>query len=524
MVGTNVGWAIVQTKHGSNVDPAPAIMRTTDGGHTWYDVTPPEPYNISAGPILNGTPVPSPNNGVLVQGATFQTDFISGNDAWIALIPSGTGETPLSFTHDGGKTWQESSIPVNNIKQMSFIDAQHGWVLTELPPVSTLDDADVESVALFQTVNGGETWVKVSQSSFDRQLNDTTTGSLPASGIKAGFTFMNVQTGWMVGQTQHNNFFWFYVTHDGGRTWQHQNLPQPQPAIRPKMTDAGPQFQLQPPVFFGNEGVLAFTIPTDGKYASSSNTANNEAVEIYISHDGGNTWQSTPSPLSTSGIHSGIFSNVQFVDASHGSVSINNQIFFVHRNANSDSWTVTSTTIQGEVLQSNFVSPSTGWLLVNGVQPNSYKVNPDAQWTLYQTTDGGKTWAHIHYNVMGQQVQTTQKLNAGWVAVASYSGTGSKVMFLHGQIVPSKQWGLVLTCSGTGDFTAMLLDSSLVSNAEIGIGAKVGCPVQVATGGSTSHGPQVAGGVQGESYGNVTWNFLIVECTNSQGCKSSPIG
>ncbi|HCI81144.1 MAG TPA: hypothetical protein DHW02_15815, partial [Ktedonobacter sp.] len=41
MIDAKVGWAEVQTRHGNSVDPAPALMRTTDGGHTWYDVTPP---------------------------------------------------------------------------------------------------------------------------------------------------------------------------------------------------------------------------------------------------------------------------------------------------------------------------------------------------------------------------------------------------------------------------------------------------------------------------------------------------
>ena len=510
LIDAKVGWAVVQTKHGSNVDPNSAIMRTTDGGHTWYDVTPPESLNQwSTGVEVSQAPI---------------TDFLSANTAWIALVPVTTGDrASLYFTKDGGKTWQESSIPVNNIKQMSFIDAQHGWVLTELPPVSTLDNADVESVALFQTMNGGETWAKVSQSSFDRQLNDTTTGSLPASGIKAGFTFIDTQIGWIVGQTQHANFFWFYITHDGGRTWQHQDLPHPIiPTSTTSSTGAEPQFQLQPPMFFGNEGVLAFTVPTNGKYASSSNTANNETLEIYFTHDGGNSWQSTPSPLSTNGIRSGIFSDVQFVDSSHGYVSMNNQIFFVHRNTNSNSWTVTSTTIHGEVLQLSFVSPSTGWLLVNGVLPNSSRVNPDDQWLLYQTTDGGKSWTQINYSTMGQRVQTSQKLNAGWTPVANYSGTGSKIMYLRGQITPSKQWWLVYSCLGTGSLS--FYSPELHFAGDIPSCSTTPLASNSGSGGTIQQNALTPISIQVQAFNATKWNVLVVECTNSQRCKGSPIG
>jgi len=506
MIDANTGWTVVQTKHGSNIDPAPAIMRTTDGGHTWFDVTPPESLNQW------GT-------GVEVSQAPI-TDFLSANTAWIVLVPVSADKTSLYFTKDGGKTWQDSLLPdvtfKNSILQMSFIDEQHGWLLTSSAVATS---QDTEDVTLFQTVDSGKTWLKVSESNASRPLSDTTRGQLPFAGLKAGFTFIDAQTGWMVGQTQHANFFWFYVTHDGGKTWQHQDLPHP--TIPTSPTGAGPQFQLQPPTFFGNNGVLSFTIPTNESYPTTSNAATGMILLLYVTHDGGQTWQSTPSTFSSvNAMYT--YEAPQFQDATHGYFATGNILFIMQRPAQVGGWIPVVYRAMGAILQSNFVSPSTGWIIIDNAHPGSSEVNSNDALQLYQTTDGGKTWTQVSYTVMGQQVQTSQKLNKGWTAVANYSGTGSKAMFLRGQIAPSKQWWLVYSCSGTGSLAVSLPEAR--SSGDAPSCSATLSSLRSGSGGIIQQNALTPVSIQVQADSSTEWNVLVVECTSSQGCNGSPIG
>src|SRR5262249_40896913 len=110
-----------------------------------------------------------------------------------------------------------------------------------------------------------------------------TRGTIPLNGTGKGISFLNASTGWMTAYAGGlTNFFWLYVTRDGGATWHHQALPRP-----PGETAA--EFALVPPVFFNaNDGIMTVSVGT---------MSGDPYVEVYVTHNGGETWQSTtPAP------------------------------------------------------------------------------------------------------------------------------------------------------------------------------------------------------------------------------------
>ena len=106
MVG-NVGWA-------------DGLQRTTDGGLHWRYVPPPTPPNQTKG------------------GNT--TYILDVDHAWVTVA---TGDVALLNatnlvifrTADGGQTWSQGKVPlsgvVNSSAVLGFIDATHGWLLTD---------------------------------------------------------------------------------------------------------------------------------------------------------------------------------------------------------------------------------------------------------------------------------------------------------------------------------------------------------------------------------------------------------
>ena len=211
MIDTTTGWAIA----------GKAVLRTVDGGNHWRDVTPP--------------------GHALVSGSVAQ--FLTASLAWIAIPQAAGATTQLFHTSDGGQSWQQSTVQAGFVRQMTFIDAQHGWMLVGNENAG----GPAEFVSVLRTTDGGKTWLNVATA----LPGDTTPpGHLPYGGQKSGIRFVNASTGWVTGTVFANNLAWLYVTHDGGSTWNQQTLPLP-PNVPPS------QLWIQPPTFFSaTDGLL----------------------------------------------------------------------------------------------------------------------------------------------------------------------------------------------------------------------------------------------------------------------------
>jgi photosystem II stability/assembly factor-like uncharacterized protein len=249
MFDATTGWAAT----------ADRLLRTTDGGLHWRDVTPPAP----AGSGTQGV-------GAFPRSA---------GDAWVVrdLVEGGPGasQSVVSHTTDGGHTWRSITLPVFNVAQITSVDAEHGWMLADL------DTADGEQAAdIFRTADGGQTWAKVS-SAADRP------GALPLDGQKFGLAFRDATTGWSVQGDSLDSaprLHGLFQTRDGGATWQ----PVPALALPAALAHAPAldEFGRLPTFFSPLVGVLPVEVVSQA-------TGDVADTVLYVTRDGGVTWSPT---------------------------------------------------------------------------------------------------------------------------------------------------------------------------------------------------------------------------------------
>ncbi|MFZ5884722.1 MAG: NBR1-Ig-like domain-containing protein [Chloroflexota bacterium] len=280
-----------------------AVLRTTDGGVTWYNVLP----NIQPG------------------GATFP----SANSGWVI-----SRTRTLYHTTNGGATWSQFSVPFDG-GTIQFLDENTGYVFQ-----ITGAAMNKQSVALYKTTDGGATWTKT----YD---NDPTvpgsSNTLPLGGHKNGITFSSATTGWIGGETPTEGYFYFYKTTDSGVTWSRLPLALPAGYESAYITTTAPTF------FNANEAVLpAWMLRLDTGMRD---------LFLYTTRDGGNTW--TPSPaFARSAEHTDITSMNHAISWDWSNV------FHVTTNGGGSWMTITPNINLSENFRGlDFVSPTTGWAI-----------------------------------------------------------------------------------------------------------------------------------------------------------------
>ena len=319
MLDPNNGWALTDT----------GVVRTTDGGSSWYDATP-------SG--FNGSPA-SPF-------------FLDASNGWLAAGAGDPTTGTLYHTSDGGATWTSQSVPFGS-GSLHFTDAMHGLELIGLNA-----DMSHEAVAIYRSSDGGATWTRV-------LVNDPSvtgsTDSLPLVGDKNGITALDTNHAWVTGAQPSSDFIYIYASQDGGSTWAHQNLSLPA-AYSGAMTGANL------PVFFGtSEAVLPVLL-----------FANNNGTDFYVSHDAGQTWSQT-TPVGQGGFLSVASASDFFVW--DGSAPLN-----VSHDAGASWSTVTpNVNIKDNMVSMQFINASTGWALTSDANSHRmlYKtVDGGATWTV----------------------------------------------------------------------------------------------------------------------------------------------
>ena len=326
MIDATTGWAIA----------GKAVLRTADGGNHWRDVTPPRH------PLAPGS----------------AADFFTASMTWIAIPQADQTTTQLFHTGDGGQSWQQSAVQALFVRQITFIDAQHGWILAG----NEKTGGPAEIVSVLRTTDGGKLWLNVSNAF---PADATPPGHLPYGGQKSGIRFVNASTGWVTGTVFANSLAWLYVTHDGGSTWNQQALPLP-PNVPPA------QLLIQPPTFFSaTDGLLPVRF-------SDLLTNRDIATVIYVTHDGGTTWRSTM-PVSAA------LSTSHFLDLQHGWMTDGTNLFVTSDGGQHWAKRTPSANFKRVTLL-DFVSETTGWAISNQGDGSSF---------LLKTTDGGQTWTQI---------------------------------------------------------------------------------------------------------------------------------
>lgn len=342
MVNLANGWAVGRAESGI-IDH---LLHTTDGGTTWKDMTPPESIDSSFDTSIH---------------------FFALNDQTVWATISGSqpgpfsGNTNVWFTSDVGSTWKSSVLDVSGIAdyylpgEMSFPDAQHGWILVHVGAGMSHD-----YVMFFSTMDGGLTWTRLT--------DPTSTGTFPQVCCKTGLVFPDSTHGWLTGDTHavEPGIFFFQST-DAGVTWNEVSLPGP----------------TENPGIFNSQNFGCGTYSPsfiDAKTGSflvectNYNNMTNKPTWLYTTSDGGATWVSHVMPAFTG--------KVQMIDALNGYYVAGT----IYRSKDgAKTWTaVIPVTWDGTP---DFVDPNNGWIVAikNGETALVQSVNAGVNWTILNT-------------------------------------------------------------------------------------------------------------------------------------------
>ncbi|HTX92489.1 MAG TPA: hypothetical protein VMC09_14855 [Anaerolineales bacterium] len=299
MLDVNNGWAMSDS----------AVLRTTDGGTTWYNATP-------SG--LSGAPV--------------ESSFLDAATAWVGVAGADPTTGTLYHTADGGVTWTSVAVPFGG-GSIHFVDATHGWELVGLNA-----GMSHEAVAIFRSSDGGATW---SQVFVDDPTVAGSSDTLPLVGDKNGITALDANNGWVTGAQPSTDFVYVYTSKDGGTTWAQQNVSIPA-AYSGAMTSA------DLPVFFGaSDAVLPVLLIAD-----------TNGAEFYVSHDGGQTWTAT-TPVAQGGFMAVASASDFFVWDGNAPLNVS------HDGGSSWSAVTPNISIKDNMVSFQFVNATTGWALTD---------------------------------------------------------------------------------------------------------------------------------------------------------------
>jgi photosystem II stability/assembly factor-like uncharacterized protein len=319
------GWGITEAN----------VVRTNDGGITWYDVTPPDVEEV---------------------GSTVATFILDKDHAWVQKpdFNNFPNNGLLYRTADGGLTWTISSTPFSG-GDLSFLDLNTGWMLADLGV-----GAGSNAVAVFQTTDGGGTWTQT----YSNDPNNPEAGdSLPLGGIKSDLVPINMQTAWVGGVIYAPGTVYLYRTDDGGQSWTPVNLPLPEGAENFELGIDRDQMQF----VSAEDGFLVLRMSGD-----ATQTA------VYVTSNGGDAWTLTPTLIPEAG-------ESDFLSAQEA-VIYNGEQFYVTRDA-ARTWTTVSPDIVfgDSFVTMDFVNPNSGWIVSAA----------EGKYSLYRTHDGGATWLPV---------------------------------------------------------------------------------------------------------------------------------
>lgn len=363
MVSPTVGWL--------DTNGEGHIVRTTDGGATWTDVTP-DSFIYEA---LGG------NDFFLDTVHAWDTELIRGSPD---SLPSASSRVTTFQTVDGGRSWiTGTSITLDrdvSFIRLYFLDPSHGWLLA-----GQNNQASDEADELFRTVDGGLNWRPVAENVLGNR-----------AGLGCGWNtiaFASTSVGWMIDtcdDTVSSDYQRLLVTHDGGATWSAQQLPR----------GIGASCPCDTPVVFDPTHLMVVVA------ASSPAPAHRE---VLMTDDAGASW-------STRALPGEVQLGVDFIDAQHG-WTIAGSASTVSRDSTGQfptlpgvnmplyrtddggrTWVPVPTSValdssEGRIQGFTFVDLQNGFAERVTHYPSADPYNPTGQTTqLLKTTDGGRTW------------------------------------------------------------------------------------------------------------------------------------
>lgn len=273
MINSTVGWGT-----GRNT-----VWYTTDSGMHWTNVTP------------KGLKTSS-NLQMKIYG-------IGHSNAWVAI--SGLHLFAMYHTTDQGQSWEKQQVHDEGTPiSLHFTNQDDGWLALEQGAAAGNDRETI-----YQTDNGGSSWNKIAFT------NEIRGGTLPFSGDKTGASFIDNNHGWATGDTHLNGRVDLYQTTDGGHTWISRNISVSSKLKNEELTSYPPIFFGQKdgilPVV-SNLGLITYRT-TDGgnrwtptsvvqsqvqngqinewSFVSVNNGFATGGNQLFITRDGGDTWK-----------------------------------------------------------------------------------------------------------------------------------------------------------------------------------------------------------------------------------------
>lgn len=251
------------------------ILYTTDGGNTWRDVTPPQP--ISEGPLLASV------------------NFLDKDRALVIYFPQDHNilvEDPFVWrTADRGESWQAGELLDTSGLTQAFLPRQLIFAFPSGAPGSLQQDGwlsvsvgtgqNQHATALYQTSDGGQTWSRIL---------DPFTGHSLQTCHKNAFAFADAKNGWAALDCQGSvSGPALAYTTNGGSAWGDVQLPPP--PDHPALFEESANCYTHSPYRFGLDR------GTVGIVCESSDQAEADLNFLYLTDDGGQTWQAKPAPL-----------------------------------------------------------------------------------------------------------------------------------------------------------------------------------------------------------------------------------
>jgi photosystem II stability/assembly factor-like uncharacterized protein len=335
MLSADSGWGI-----GGASGASDRILKTSDGGNNWREVTPPEPGLAASQPF------------------TAIGYFQSLDTAWVSYYnntaPGLPSQAVVWRTQDGGQTWQPSQpldlsglVETYTPSNLQFIDAQTGWLLVHVGVGMNHD-----YVVLYKTSDGGSSWMKLLDPDNEVQAC-----------YKSNMRFTSTQEGWLTGTCNGVAAgVWLYHTSDGGATWEAVQLPAP---------------QSKPDLFTNFENLCSSDHPTFLDVQTGFIAVACERMEtdprvtdyfLYSTRDGGKNW----SPASYPG------GALVFFDAQTG-LALGKEIYTTLDGGKN--WKAISVVSWDGSF--DFANPQTGWAVARA----------DDNIALVRSENGGQTWA-----------------------------------------------------------------------------------------------------------------------------------
>ncbi len=246
--GASTTWAWTGNMSGVG---AQGIERTTDGGESWTNVTPPGLDDQRGDHFINGF-------------------FALGADhAWVAYGGVSESDTQtITTTSDGGHHWSVvGRQPDYDNCDLDFVTPSDGWCAVITPYMG------YETVTLYRTTDDAKRWQIVSKTG----TGTNPPGSLPLFGDK-NIQFTTPNVGWAT-FAYPGGVPPIYETTNGGKTWVERHVAKASGAL-----DDGSSFGGQP-ILAGKDGAVGYTI---GGPAPKS--------LVYVTTDGGENWRTVTPP------------------------------------------------------------------------------------------------------------------------------------------------------------------------------------------------------------------------------------